>query len=324
MSSRRYTSPKIVTPLHIAFLVFYLWIAAQIPYTHDDWDWGLSIGMSQFLNATVNSRYVGNFFEIIMTRSELLKVLIMGFGYFLIPYFLSKLAVKTAKRANARSEVLLFLIANCILLTMNRGMWRQVYGWVAGYANFAISALFMSPWICEMLHAFDQDLTIQKESPIKLVLIFLHSVLCQLFIENLAIYHTLLGLALCIVYYIRLKKIPLKQWIMVVGFSLGLIIMFSSSIYGTLLETGEAVGSYRQIPFLGDGTIIDAILSTARTAIFLTLSLYTNHFILSLTILLLMTLLIHRSHDLPKKCQSTLPFGECTSDAYVCLWICIR
>ena len=46
-------------------LAFYVWIAAQIPYTHDDWDWGLEVGMQHLLKADINSRYVGNLIEVI-------------------------------------------------------------------------------------------------------------------------------------------------------------------------------------------------------------------------------------------------------------------
>ena len=77
--------PHFDSLIYILFAVFYLWLAAQIPYTHDDWDWGLEVGMQQWLTASVNSRYVGNFFEIIMTRSVFLKTVIMGGTFFLLP-----------------------------------------------------------------------------------------------------------------------------------------------------------------------------------------------------------------------------------------------
>ena len=66
-------------------LAFYLWVAAQIPYTHDDWDWGLEVGMQHLLKADINSRYVGNLIEVIITRSVILKTLIMGMILTLIP-----------------------------------------------------------------------------------------------------------------------------------------------------------------------------------------------------------------------------------------------
>ena len=68
-------------PVYILIAAFYFWLVAQIPYTHDDWDWGLDIGLQQLFTANLNARYAGNFFEVVMTRSELLRILIVGSGY---------------------------------------------------------------------------------------------------------------------------------------------------------------------------------------------------------------------------------------------------
>ena len=134
------------------FAIFYFWLAAQVPYTHDDWDWGLDVGLHQFLHAAINSRYVGNFMVVIMTRSEILKTLIIGGSYFLIPYLLSRIAADFTVNKTESTEAAYYLIANLLLLAMDRGVWRQTYGWVAGFANYAVSALFMMPWIRELLN----------------------------------------------------------------------------------------------------------------------------------------------------------------------------
>ena len=46
---------------------------------------------------------------------------------------------------------------------------------------------------------------------------------------------------------------------MLLGAVVGLIIMFSSEIYTTLFVTGNAVGSYREIPLLGSNSISDVL-----------------------------------------------------------------
>ena len=66
-------------------IVFYIWLAAQIPYGWDDWTWGLPMGMERFLTASINCRYAGNLVEIIITRSRLLKDVIMGLCFALLP-----------------------------------------------------------------------------------------------------------------------------------------------------------------------------------------------------------------------------------------------
>lgn len=67
------------------FAAFFIWLAAQIPYAHDDWDWGIGLGMRQLIYATVNSRYAGNLLEVILTRSEAAKCLIMGLTFLALP-----------------------------------------------------------------------------------------------------------------------------------------------------------------------------------------------------------------------------------------------
>lgn len=275
--------------------VFYFWMAAQIPYTHDDWDWGLDVGLQQLIHATVNSRYAGNFFEVIMTRSGLLKTIIMGFGFWYIPLALSRIASRLCSKQSTSSETVLFLICNCLLLTMNREMWRQTYGWVAGYANFGISALFMLLWINELIRCCDPVDGIKKDSSPLLVLIFLASTISQLFLENLAIYHLAAALFICCIHFYRTKRIPMRNLTMFFGAAFGLIVMFSSSLYDTLFSTGAAVGNYRQIPLLGGGGLMNALRQIAISAIHLSNRLYSGNFILCVFVLAVLAVLVHKA-----------------------------
>ena len=291
--------------VYCLFAVFYFWMAAQIPYTHDDWDWGLDIGLHQLIHATVNSRYAGNFFVVIMTRSELLKTFIMGSGYFLIPFCLSHFAAKLIPNTSKNTKLMLFLLANCLLLTINRGIWCQTYGWVSGYANFVVSAVFMMLWINEIISVSDPDAACKKTSVTHLFLYFLLSVTSQLFLENLALFHVILGIFLCVYHYIQHRKIPGRILVMVIGSIIGLIIMFSSNLYGTLLSTGSAVGDYRQIPLLGDNSISQILMKTAESIINLGNGLYFNNYVLCLFILLCLCRLISQRRN-----SSNLPWGK--------------
>ena len=51
------------------------------PYTGDDWAWGSKIGIDRLNNwfENYNGRYVGNLIVLAMTRSNLLKAVIMSF-----------------------------------------------------------------------------------------------------------------------------------------------------------------------------------------------------------------------------------------------------
>lgn len=232
---------------YVLFLIFYLWMAAQIPYTHDDWDWGTSHGIEQWVNATFNARYVGNFFVVIMTRSQILKILIMGFGFFLLPYGLAVYGVQDRTEQRQAQQLRAFLLGNILLFMMPREIWRQTYGWVSGFANYSVSAVFLLIWIREIRLAFSQESVNNRTEPAELLICFAGSFLLQMFLENLAIYTVMLGAFLCGVHYCRNKKVPLKNSLMLLGAILGLVIMFSSRIYGSLWSTGEAVGGYRSL-----------------------------------------------------------------------------
>src|SRR4051794_32546453 len=59
---------------------FYFYLAYQTPLTHDDWTWGSSEGYKRFMNwfEDYNGRYMGNFFELFLTRVYWLRFLIMA------------------------------------------------------------------------------------------------------------------------------------------------------------------------------------------------------------------------------------------------------
>ena len=100
-------------------LAFYLWVAAQIPYTHDDWDWGLEVGMQHLLKADINSRYVGNLIEVIITRSVILKTLIMGMILTLIPVSITIIVGKFIPKERKSSDLIqvsVFLFSNMMIL----------------------------------------------------------------------------------------------------------------------------------------------------------------------------------------------------------------
>ncbi|MBQ7345527.1 MAG: hypothetical protein IJW45_05645 [Oscillospiraceae bacterium] len=209
-------------------------MAAQIPYAHDDWDHGLAIGMQRFLSATLNSRYVGNLFVIVMTRSSLLKTLIMGATCFLLPYTISAIVGKRMA-LGPRTRLTVFLLTDLLLLTMERFIFMQTYGWVSGFANFVISSLFLAVY-CYIA------LDIQRW---KIPLSFLLSIATGLFIENLTLYVLLLSTYLCVTHWRRCRKLESQYLLMVLGALIGTAIMFSSSVYRTLAQTGTAVDGYR-------------------------------------------------------------------------------
>lgn len=273
--------------LYAAFAVFYVWLAAQIPYSHDDWDWGLPIGLQHLFTADINSRYVGNFFIVIMSRSYVAKALIMGLSAFLIPLLLAQIAAKVTERCTAQDRNLFFLAANLLLLTTNHGVLNQVYGWISGFANYGISMVFMLLCLWELMSIFEPEAP-TKASPWKAVLFGFVTLAGQLFLENVAIFMVLA--TICALIYHRKKHGCFNPVYiaMTLGALIGAAIMFSSSIYGKLIDTGESVNGLRSFAFNYQDGIGGVIYKTGYQCLRLAMRLG-EHSVAVLCILALLT-----------------------------------
>jgi len=304
------------TWVYACVFAFYLWMAVQIPYTHDDWDWGISNGIRQLVHATLNARYVGNFFAVVMTRSEILKTLIMGTGCFLIPYGLAAYAAQEQREQQQERKLRAFLLCNVLLFTLPREIWRQTYGWVAGFANYSVSIVFLLVWIREIGEAFSRKSADPGAGGRELLLCFAGSVLVQLFLENLAIYTVLLSLFLCGIHFARNRKIPLKSILMVLGAIVGLLIMFSSRIYGSLWSTGEAVNGYRSLSVGTQYSLMTAIYMLLSQAAVLAPLIFEENPVLCLTVLGLLTVLL-----LQKQQQKGFVYALCAANGLFALYV---
>ena len=297
-------------------LVFYVWLAAQIPYCHDDWDWGLPVGIQQLLTANLNSRYAGNLIEVILTRSVLLKNVTMGLVFTLLPFSTAVLISRAFFENDRKTRLLIpMLMGNILMLTVPLTIWQQTFGWVAGFSNFVVSALFLVFWQL-LLNRFRN---IEKTTLLRTVLLFLFGAVMQLFLENLTVYVMLLTTVACISPILRkqLKHPCFSLWL---GNLLGTVIMFSSSVYGTLAETGTAVNGYRTLSFeKGENPIVVAFRFFRRFTILYPNLLWIKNTVLCCTILLLLILLLLNSR------RKRSYFLWCAVDGLLfCYIICYR
>ena len=278
----------------LAFL-FYAWLSCHIPFSADDWRWGTEIGMEEFLNASINSRYAGNLFVIIMMRSRFLCMVIMATVSCMIPVLITKLAIK---RKSGNNHILFFVIANILYFCAGSRIWSETNGWIAGYANFVVSSLFMLINLTVWTQILEPDYLHKKDSVLSCILMFLVTLTGQLFIENLSIVNVIMAVAFLYAYYRKTKHISLKYVSMTVGAILGLIIMFSSSIYSKLFRTGEVLDGYRQILFLSKGSIGELIFSFAYQCARLVVRIGEENAILTMSILIVLALRLNvKSHS---------------------------
>ena len=227
--------------------IFYLYLAAQIPYTHDDWDWGIENGWYQLIHANLNSRYSGNFLEVLLTRSEIFKAFFMGTTFWAIAVGIALFAKKKSQRPVA--VLGLFFCANLALLLLRTVIWQQTYGWVAGFANFVASSLWLVGYFLMCRDLFDPKKESKKHSKLIILCEMLWCFTLQLFLENVAVFMVGVGIVFFVGAWIKDKKPSGRYFLHLLSLILGAFIMFSSSMYDTLLSTGQAVDGYRELTF---------------------------------------------------------------------------
>lgn len=234
-----------------AFLLFWIYIAFSVPYTHDDWDWGLEVGLRQWLTGAVNSRFAGNFFVVLMTRSEILKTAIMGGCMF-------GLAVLLALLSRGGTFLGRYLAGNLLMLSIPLRIWRQTFGWVSGFANFVISAVLLLGWLLLL----ERVQSPEKEKKACAAILFVYTLILCLFIENLAL--LLLGLSLLAVIMSAVRRRGmLTALCSLAGAAIGCFLLFFNPLYADLGETGVALGGIRSLSFSMDGGLPAALDAVA-------------------------------------------------------------
>lgn len=235
--------------------VVWIWIACNLPYSWDDWEWGSSTGLEYFKAANQNGRYLGNILEMAMTRSTVLKNVILSAVYAAIPILGAVIAAKVTK-ASLQGQMVSYIIASVLFLVCNRDMWKETIGWVAGAVNFVIVFLLVELYILVVLtepESNSPDLK-QWEKPRRQSSI--SSLLggialgfsMELFSENISIVAVAVSIAIYL-YTVYTKKKSLALLGLVIGNIVGLVSMLTSSVYLTLFRSGSAIGGYRTLSF---------------------------------------------------------------------------
>ena len=242
---------------------FYLWYACQLPYTHDDWDWGINSGMQHLLNADVNSRYAGNLFEVLVTRSVLLKDLAISLIMTGIPLCAVSFALRFSgtELSEPLTAPVLLIAATILQLATIPLIWQETYGWIAGFSNFTVSALMLSAYHILLAKGLCSP---SRASVRSVPALFLFGLALQLFLENVTVYVVFVTLVYLAVKAVRRRRITGNDLALLAGIVPGTVLMFSSSIYGTLLNTGYAVGGYRQLTFELDQSLPAIAFSLAK------------------------------------------------------------
>ncbi|MBQ3756839.1 MAG: hypothetical protein II873_06970 [Oscillospiraceae bacterium] len=277
-----------------------LWIAYSTPYGLDDWAWGLPYGWRMFLTGGLNSRYVGNLLEIIVTRSFFLKVVLHGTLGMLLPVasarVIERIAAGTEENSSYSLRLKLLSLAAFLFGSIPVVVWRETCGWVGGFSNYGLASFLLVCWQYLMFSTVrNKEL---KAGAGQLLLFGLFGVCLQLVLENVTIYALAATFLVLLTEWIRQKKCPTRLLTLFIGCAVGTALMFSSNIYTSLRNTGYAVGQFRSLSFSWDDSIVQ-ILKTfyQRFVYFYPGNIWGNNWVVCCTICLL--LLVSASRQKP-------------------------
>ncbi|MBO7217458.1 MAG: hypothetical protein J6V50_02020 [Clostridia bacterium] len=228
-------------------------LAFFFPYTGDDWAWGSSIGIERLKTFfdNYNGRYLGNFVILAISRSKLLKVIVMAVSY----YLTCLLCYKYASHKN--NVILLFSIA--LFFIMPRTVFMQSVVWASGYANYVPSAIISMIYIL-MIRNIAGD-TVPHYQKFLFIATFFMGFVGAPFIENIAIFNLCLGAAVILYALIKFKKIFLTHVCFLLGAAAGAVWMFSNSVYSSI---SNGTDGYRTVPS-GISGLIDQCITNGYT-----------------------------------------------------------
>ena len=204
------------------------------PYTGDDWAWGSKIGIDRLNNwfENYNGRYVGNLIVLAMTRSNLLKAVIMSFcltGIVALCEYIFK-----------RKWV--FYVSCVALVLIPKLIFRQAVVWTAGYANYVTSMFFTLLFIAYVYPIFQE--TMPRRKVWHCLPLFVLAVINALIVEHLTIYNVVLACGVLVYTICVHRKVVASHVAYLIGSVAGAAYMFSNSAYHTIANNQD---QYRQM-----------------------------------------------------------------------------
>lgn len=245
-------SQKLCLGVVVFFAAFWMLLGAAAHYSLvDDLQWGTRTGLDWWRYGLLNNRYVGNLCAVLMCRSLTVKTLVMGGAMFFIPWLMARLAA----RGGEERFLPAFLACNVGILLMPAALWREVYGWVSGFGNYALSVLAALVWLSALRHV-ERD---RRRLKLRSALLFVLTLGMGLFLEHLAL--LFLGASLILAGWSlteRGKPLRLPFWACLAGAALAVCIMFFNDIVLTLLTEGVSLGGRRALSFSPEGGLAEA------------------------------------------------------------------
>ncbi len=237
-------------------------------YTHDDFAWG---SMQYIFPSDVNGRYIGHLFSLTLTRSRILKMVVVSATMTGIVYCIERIFRKNY----------VYLVSVLSILLLPRVIFRQTIAWVSGFANYTTAVLFLLLFAVYVVEHTSGECNSKRYILLLAVLGMVNS----LFVEHCTIFNVILGVLLA-GYYIVHRQIRWDYLGYCIGSLLGALAMFSHPVYHVVLNQED---EYRAV---ASGGLLTRMKENYLAVIFQ--EGYFNNLFLNVLILAVCILLFHK------------------------------
>lgn len=291
----------------IVFLAFGL-IGYLMPLLGDDYSWAGNFGQRYFQQGIFlyyDGRYLGDLLVILITRFPVIAFFAYGTCAVIIIAIISKLTcsfqIHKNKGTNLFNYLFIASIVAVMLLVLPSKIFRQIWGWHAGFANYAPSVIFPLLFVLMVVQASFQPQFNWANTWMRKITLLLVALGSQFFAEHL----TLLNCINEVFVFIFFRKLLSSRFLqydlkwLSIGSFLGAGLMFINRAY---LKIIFGMDSYRHINGQGLtlipwfklmirqpklGVMVLILITIVGGLIFANLSRQRNH-ILTLTTFLLL------------------------------------
>lgn len=221
------------------FVVFAL-LVYLFPYSGDDWAWGSSIGLDR-LKANFenyNGRYAGNWLVLLLTRSELLNMVVTGVSLVCVCLF-PKLFAES-------KSVLPYLFGTVLFFLLPKQIFVQAVVWTAGYSNYIPPILLVFGYFLLVKNLFADEPP--RYSWLTCAGVTVIGFFASLFMENVTLYNVGISALLILFALFKFKRLFLAPILHFVGSVAGAVYMFTNSAYRTIASGSDG---YRETALTG-------------------------------------------------------------------------
>lgn len=220
--------------LIIVFILLTL-LCYFFPYTGDDWAWGTEVGIER-LNSffrNYNGRYVGNLLVLALTRSSIVKSLVMALVIVLLCYNIYIFINKENKK--------IFWLSLIFLLLTPKLIAAQTVVWLSGFTNYVVPTLFILMYFNLFSYVFETQVKFSKRN---FLYAFMLGLLNSMIMENITLFNIAISFLLLIYTYWKFKKIDYIQVVFLVVTLIGTAFMFTNGAYSMIASDQD---NYRSV-----------------------------------------------------------------------------